>query len=68
MPLFLTDHKPLKQKNKNLNKLAKANFTYDYEKDHYIYPNNVIPPYKNTYDVKDKERKVYYTSECKNCS
>jgi hypothetical protein len=35
-----------KSKNKNLNKFAKANFTYDYEKDHYICPNNVILPYK----------------------
>lgn len=56
-----------KVKNHKLKKFAKANFTYDYEKNHYICPNNQILHYQNIYSTKNKDKKVYYTNACDNC-
>jgi len=54
-------------KNKKLKKYAKAQFTYDYEKNQYICPEGHILPHKNTYNKNNKIKKVYYTNQCKNC-
>jgi len=51
----------------NTRPFSKANFQYNIDKNHYICPNNKILPYQNTYKDKRKEKKVYYTNECKNC-
>ena len=51
-------------KNKKLGKYAKANFQYNYEKNHYICPQGHILPHKNSYN---ENKKVYYTNKCKNC-
>jgi transposase len=52
---------------KNMKPFSKAQFQYNMDKNHYICPNNKILPYQNTYKDKKKEKKVYYTNECKNC-
>ena len=54
-------------KNKKFKKHAKANFSYDYEKNHYIYSERHILPYKKTYTKNNKSKKVYYTNKCKTC-
>lgn len=56
-----------KGKNPQLKKFAKANFTYDYEKNFYICPNNQILHYQNTYNQNGKDKKVYYTNACDKC-
>jgi transposase len=56
-----------KSKNPKLNKFAKANFIFDFEKNHYICPNNQILHHQNTYNEKNKIKKVYYSNACKNC-
>jgi transposase len=52
-------------KNKKFGKYAKANFQYNHEKNQYTCPIGQILPFKNSY-VRNK--KVYYTNDCKNCS
>ncbi|WP_169805364.1 transposase [Methanobrevibacter cuticularis] len=40
---------------------------YNIEKNTYTCSNNRILPYKKTYDINGKKRKVFYTKDCKNC-
>jgi len=57
-----------KQTGENKNKkYAKAQFLYNYEKNHYTCPEEHILPHKNTYTKNNKNKKVYYTDKCKNC-
>ena len=46
---------------------SKHNFTYNYEKDFYICPNNEKLEYKKTYTYKDVNMRQYYTNKCLNC-
>jgi len=56
-----------KAKKHNLKKFAKANFIFDYEKNHYICPNNQILHHQNTYCKNNKFKKVYYSNSCDIC-
>jgi transposase len=54
-----------KNKGKEIDKFSKHFFTYDFENDLYICPNNEKLEFKST--GKDG-RKLYYTNACKNCN
>jgi transposase len=46
---------------------SKHNFTYNYEKDFYLCPNNEKLEYKKTYKYNDINMRQYYTNKCLNC-
>jgi len=64
---FIPSRAQASKDKKNVKQYSKAKFQYDIDKNHYICPNNKILPHQNTYKYKGKEKKVYYTNECKNC-
>ena len=64
---FIPSRSQASANKKKVKPFSKAKFQYDIDKNHYTCPNNKILPYQNTYKDKNKEKKVYYTNECKNC-
>ena len=46
---------------------SKHNFTYNYEKDFYMCPNNEQLEYKQTYNYNNITMRQYYTNKCLNC-
>jgi transposase len=46
---------------------SKHNFTYNYEKDFYLCPNNEKLKYKKTYNYNNINMRQYYTNKCLNC-
>ncbi|KZX17385.1 hypothetical protein MBCUT_02530 [Methanobrevibacter cuticularis] len=64
---FMPNRAQTSAKKNKIKKFSKAQFQYNIEKNTYTCPNNRILPYKKTYDIDGKKRKVFYTKDCKNC-